>query len=138
MAEICENFGLNDVDLEYGDAEYQNLTNYKLFQQTFKQRIQSGNPKVPQPKLMMLVAAKWREFQALAANANAEAEQEAAPAEEPEGKVLQLRRLQLPSIKSWFSSFEMMLLYIQILYFRRRSTQARSWSQAFKELQKSR
>ena len=90
MAEICENFGLNDVDLEYGDAEYQNLTNYKLLQQTFKQRIQSGNPKVPQPKLMMLVAAKWREFQALAANANAEAEQEAAAAEEPEGKALHL------------------------------------------------
>ena len=134
MAEICENFGLNDVDLEYGDAEYQNLTNYKLFQQTFKQRIQSGNPKVPQPKLMMLVAAKWREFQALAANANAEAEQEAAPAEEPEGKVLQL----LPLINSWFSSFEILLLNMQVLYFRRRSTQAGSWSQAFKELQKSR
>ena len=93
MAEICENFGLNDVELEYGEAEYTNLTNYKLFQQTFKQRIQSGNPKVPQPKLMMLVAAKWREFQSLAAAANqaaAEAEQQEAPAEEPEGTLIVL------------------------------------------------
>ena len=49
---------------EYSDADYQNLTTYKLFQQTYRQRIQAVNPKVPQPKLMMLVAAKWREFQA--------------------------------------------------------------------------
>merc|ERR1711894_62657 len=48
---------------EYSDADYQNLTTYKLFQQTYRQRIQAANPKVPQPKLMMLVAAKWREFQ---------------------------------------------------------------------------
>ena len=63
VAEVCDNFGLNDVDLEYTDADYQNLTTYKLFQSTYKQRIQGANPKVPQPKLMMLVAAKWREFQ---------------------------------------------------------------------------
>merc|ERR1712150_12648 len=63
VAEVCENFGLTDVDLEYSDADYQNLTTYKLFQQTYRQRIQAANPKVPQPKLMMLVAAKWREFQ---------------------------------------------------------------------------
>ena len=52
-AEICENFGLNDVDLEYGEAEFQNLTSYKLFQQTFKARIQSGNPKVSLSPLEM-------------------------------------------------------------------------------------
>merc|ERR1711994_1042467 len=63
VSEVCENFGLTDVDLEYSDADYQNLTTYKLFQQTCRQRIQGANPKVPQPKLMMLVAAKWREFQ---------------------------------------------------------------------------
>jgi len=68
-AEVCENFGLNDVDLEYTEADYQNLTTYKLFQQTYRQRFQSANPKVPQPKLMMLVSAKWREFQATAAAA---------------------------------------------------------------------
>merc|ERR1712076_301404 len=63
VAEVCENFGLTDVDLEYSDADYQNLTTYKLFQSTYRQRVQAGNPKIPQPKLMMLLAAKWREFQ---------------------------------------------------------------------------
>ena len=63
VAEVCDNFGLNDVDLKYTDADYQNLT-WNRFQSTYKQRIQGANPKVPQPKLMMLVAAKWREFQA--------------------------------------------------------------------------
>merc|ERR1719233_799679 len=56
---------LNDVDLEYSDADYTNLTTYKLFQQTFRPRIQAENPKVPMSKLMMLVAAKWREFTSL-------------------------------------------------------------------------
>ena len=42
---MCENFGLNDVDLEYSDADYQNLTTYKLFQQAYRSKIQSANPK---------------------------------------------------------------------------------------------
>ena len=46
VAEVCENFGLNDVDLDYTDADYQNLTTYKLFQQNYRQRIQAANPKV--------------------------------------------------------------------------------------------
>ena len=68
VSDVCENFGLNDVDFEYTDADYQNLTTYKLFQQTYRSRIQSANPKVSQskrPKLMILLAAKWREFQAM-------------------------------------------------------------------------
>ena len=43
---MCEQWGLNDVDLEYSDADYSNLTTYKLFQQTFRPRIQAENPKV--------------------------------------------------------------------------------------------
>ena len=46
VSDVCENFGLADVDLEYSDADYQNLTTYKLFQQTYRQRIQGANPKV--------------------------------------------------------------------------------------------
>jgi len=82
VEEVCENFGLNDVDLEYSDADYQNLTTYKLFQQAYRSKIQSANPKVPQPKLMMLLAAKWREFQA--SQAEEEASEEAPPEEEAE------------------------------------------------------
>merc|ERR1712037_921789 len=65
VLQVCEQWGLNDVDLEYSDADYSNLTTYKLFQQTFRPRIQAENPKVPMSKLMMLVAAKWREFTSL-------------------------------------------------------------------------
>merc|ERR1712156_344760 len=83
VADVCENFGLNDVDFDYTDADYQNLTTYKLFQQTYRSRIQSANPKVPQPKLMMLLAAKWREFQAMgSANDEGEAEEEVEEEEE--------------------------------------------------------
>ena len=75
VEEVCENFGLNDVNLDYSDADYQNLTTYKMFQQAYRSRIQSANPKVPQPKLTMLLAAKWREFQTARAKAS-EAEEE--------------------------------------------------------------
>ena len=52
VAEVCENFGLTDVDLEYSEADYQNLTTYKLFQQTYRQRIQGANPKVNNANFM--------------------------------------------------------------------------------------
>merc|ERR1711976_275929 len=86
VEEVCENFGLNDVDLEYSDADYQNLTTYKLFQQAYRSKIRSANPKVPQPKLMMLLAAKWREFQASApaGGPDEEVEEEPEPEEEVE------------------------------------------------------
>merc|ERR1711874_920413 len=81
VEEVCEQFGLNDVDLEYSEADYSNLTTYKLFQQNFRPRIQAENQKVPMSKLMMLVAAKWREFTALAPKE----EEEEEPQEEEEG-----------------------------------------------------
>ena len=66
---VCDSFGLNDVDLDYTEADYQNLTTYRLFRQTYQSRIEGANPKSPKPKLMMLLAAKWREFQAVKAPA---------------------------------------------------------------------
>merc|ERR1711933_495137 len=81
--QVCEQWGLNDVDLEYNDADYQNLTTFKLFQQTFRPRIQAENPKVPMSKLMMLVAAKWREFTSLGKGEN-EGEQQEVEEEEEE------------------------------------------------------
>merc|ERR1712020_423250 len=80
----CEQWGLNDVDLEYNDADYQNLTTFKLFQQTFRPRIQAENPKVPMSKLMMLVAAKWREFTSLGPAEEEEEEKEDAEEAEAE------------------------------------------------------
>merc|ERR1712083_637183 len=86
VLQVCDQWGLNDVDLEYSDADYTNLTTYKLFQQTFRPRIQAENPKVPMSKLMMLVAAKWREFTSLGRSEEGSEQQEpeAEEAEEQE------------------------------------------------------
>lgn len=62
IEEVCSTFGLTDVELEYSETDYQNLTTYKLFQQHVRPLLAKENPKVPMSKLMMLVAAKWREF----------------------------------------------------------------------------
>ena len=81
VEQVCEQWGLNDVDLEYTDADFTNLTTFKLFQQTYRPRIRSEYPKVPMSKLMMLVSAKWREFQSLT---KADEPEEAAEEQEEE------------------------------------------------------
>lgn len=53
---------MTDVDIEYSEDDFQNLQTYKLFQQHVRPILQKENPRVPMSKLMMLVAAKWREF----------------------------------------------------------------------------
>lgn len=62
IEEVCSTFALTDVAIEYSDADFQNLTTYKLFQQHVRPLLAKENPKVPMSKLMMLVAAKWRDF----------------------------------------------------------------------------
>lgn len=62
IEEVCSTFELTDVDIEYTESDYQNLVTYKMFQQHVRPILQKENPKVPMSKLMMLVAAKWREF----------------------------------------------------------------------------
>ena len=70
--QVCEQWDLNDVDLKYTDMDFQNLTTFKLFQQTYRPQLQAENPKVPLSKLVMLVAAKWREFGILGKGEEAE------------------------------------------------------------------
>lgn len=62
VEEVCSSFGLTDVNIEFSDADLENLTTYKLFQQHVRPMLVKENPKVPMSKLMMLVAAKWRMF----------------------------------------------------------------------------
>jgi len=38
-AELCDEFGLNDVDLEYSPADYQNLTTFSLFMRMVRPQI---------------------------------------------------------------------------------------------------
>lgn len=65
IEEVCSTFGLTDVDIEFSEQDMQNLISYKLFQQHVRPLLTKENPKVPMSKLMMLVAAKWREFSSI-------------------------------------------------------------------------
>jgi chromodomain-helicase-DNA-binding protein 4 len=62
IEEVCNTFELVDVPMDYTDADYQNLSTYKMFQQHVRPILQKENPRVPMSKLMMLVAARWRDF----------------------------------------------------------------------------
>ena len=46
VEEVCMTFGLTDVDVEYTEADFQNLTTYKLFQQHVRPMLGKENPKV--------------------------------------------------------------------------------------------
>ena len=46
IEEVCSTFGLTDVAIEYTDADFQNLTTYKLFQQHVRPLLAKENPKV--------------------------------------------------------------------------------------------
>ena len=59
---FCSKLGLNDVCLQYSDADYESLTSYKLFQAKFKAEIKSANPNVKMAKVNLLVGAKWKTF----------------------------------------------------------------------------
>lgn len=110
VEEVCSTFGLCDVDINYEDPEFQNVNNYKVFQQQVRPLLQKENPKVsqfcfiihcfiimtnalqvPMSKLMMLVAAKWREFSAMVLDNN-EAMAEEEPAEANPGRPLRSSR----------------------------------------------
>lgn len=79
IEEVCSTFGLTDVELEYSESDFQNLTSYKLFQQHVRPLLAKENPKVPMSKLMMLVAAKWREFSEINPHTQGDNEQAQQP-----------------------------------------------------------
>ncbi|XP_078696084.1 chromodomain-helicase-DNA-binding protein 4-like isoform X5 [Branchiostoma floridae x Branchiostoma belcheri] len=61
-AELLEEFGFDDIDYEFTEADYQNLTTYKVFSQHLRPIIAQTNPKMPPSKVMTVLGAKWREF----------------------------------------------------------------------------
>lgn len=79
---MCEQLDLTDVEIEYSESHYQNLLTYKMFTQFVKPILQKENPKAATSKIMMLTAAKWREFSE--ENPNLHEEEEEAVAEEDE------------------------------------------------------
>ncbi|XP_015124718.1 chromodomain-helicase-DNA-binding protein Mi-2 homolog [Diachasma alloeum] len=62
IEDVCSKFGLTDVLIEYTDSDFRNLMLYKLFQQHVRPALAEANLKVTMSRLMMLVAAKWRDF----------------------------------------------------------------------------
>ena len=78
IEEVCNTFDMTDVEIEYSESDFQNLITYKMFQQHVRPILQKDNPKVPMSKLMMLVAAKWREFSEINPHLQTE-EEEPAP-----------------------------------------------------------
>lgn len=46
IEEVCSTFGLTDVQIDYSEADFQNLTTYKLFQQHVRPLLAKENPKV--------------------------------------------------------------------------------------------
>ncbi|XP_019557394.3 chromodomain-helicase-DNA-binding protein Mi-2 homolog [Aedes albopictus] len=83
IEEVCSTFDLIDVKIEYTDEDYDNLVTYKNFHQHVRPILQKENPKVPMSKLMMLVAAKWREFTEENPNLQAEETEEREEDEPP-------------------------------------------------------
>lgn len=80
--EVCTNFDMTDVEIEYTDSEYNDLTTFKAFLQHVRPILQRENARVPMSKLMMLVEAKWRQFSE--ENPNLQSEAAAAAEEEAE------------------------------------------------------
>lgn len=46
IEEVCSTFGLIDVELQYSESDFVNLTTYKLFQQHVRPMLAKENPKV--------------------------------------------------------------------------------------------
>ena len=82
VTEVCTKLDLKDVEIEYNDTHYQNLVTYKMFQAHVRPILQKENGRAAMSKLMMLVAAKWREF--CEQNPNLQVEETEEPAAEPD------------------------------------------------------
>lgn len=91
VEEVCEQFDLQDVEIEYDEDQAQNFVTFKLFSQYVRPILQKHNSKAQSTKLQLLTAAKWREFleeyqnrEAEAENSEEEEEEEEQPEPEPE------------------------------------------------------
>ncbi|XDA81706.1 hypothetical protein R6Z07F_011637 [Ovis aries] len=62
--QLMAEWGLDDVDYLFSEADYHTLTNYKAFSQFLRPLIAKKNPKIPMSKMMTVLGAKWREFSA--------------------------------------------------------------------------
>ena len=92
LAQVCERWGLTDVELEYSSDDCKMITSYALYVQAFRPHIEDKNPSASLTKLNMLVAAKWRAFSAAGVSKPRQVEKRARVGVEGEG-VEKRRRL---------------------------------------------
>ncbi|GMS84761.1 hypothetical protein PENTCL1PPCAC_6936, partial [Pristionchus entomophagus] len=80
--ELCEFYGLTDVDAELEEEDYLNITSLKAFTNRVRPALQTANPKANSTKLLPIIQAKYREFQdEQAATGRTPAKKERAPKE---------------------------------------------------------
>lgn len=97
VAEVIEELGLEDIDYDYTDEDFETLTSQKLFQQHIRPLVAKANPKVPISKIQTLIAAMYREFTESNPNVGGE-----AAAEEDTGRRSSSKKSKpksVPSIK---------------------------------------
>ena len=59
---VAEELGINDVELEYSDDDFDNLTDFSAYTEHIRPLIAQDNSRVAHSKLNILLQAKWREF----------------------------------------------------------------------------
>ncbi|KPM11913.1 chromodomain-helicase-DNA-binding protein Mi-2-like protein [Sarcoptes scabiei] len=99
VQETCEEYGIEDIDYEFTEADYQNLTTFKIFSQHIRPLIQNKNAKIPMGKLMTLISAKWKEF-----SQNPMFQSKSFVIDDSERKCRQKNKKTIPSIKIKLSS----------------------------------
>ncbi|XP_066991468.2 chromodomain-helicase-DNA-binding protein Mi-2 homolog isoform X2 [Anabrus simplex] len=95
VKEVCETFALTDLEIQYTEEDMQNLTTYKRYQQHVRPLIVKENPRVAISKIMMLVAAKWRDFMTI--NPNTADETETVTEDTGKNKAVRSRPSKPPS-----------------------------------------
>ena len=62
--ELMREFGIEEFEMEYMEADYESLINYKLFCQHVRPLVIENAPDLPTTKMTTLLASLWREFAA--------------------------------------------------------------------------
>lgn len=61
-AELCSEWNIEDVELEYDEDDFSSLTSFKLFCDNIKPLVVADNAKITGHKLNRFLQAKYREF----------------------------------------------------------------------------
>lgn len=60
--QLCEELGIEDVELTYSTEDFENWTIQKLFDQYVRPLIVQKNPHAPKEDVQKIMDAKWKEF----------------------------------------------------------------------------